>query len=244
MAEAQLLYRDLAPYYDLIYDWKKYRKEAGKLYRIIRRHKRSAGKDLLDVACGTGGHLVYLQKHFTCTGIDIHEDILSIARKKLPSVRFKTGNMMIMDLQRKFDVLTCLFSSIGYVRSKANLKKTMRVFTRHLAPGGVLIVEGWLEPDVYEAGNPGMKTYESDVLKIARLDCGKRKGGLSIMDMHFLVAERDKDVRHVVDRHEMGLFIKSDVIAAMEQAGLQATTLESGLMRLRNLYIGVKPLQP
>ena len=48
-----------ADYYDVIYDavGKDYRKEARRIHQLIRIHKKSKGKALLDVACGTGRHI-------------------------------------------------------------------------------------------------------------------------------------------------------------------------------------------
>lgn len=48
-----MLYKELAKYYDLIYHWKNYKKETDKIKKLISRYKKSDGKALLDVACGT-----------------------------------------------------------------------------------------------------------------------------------------------------------------------------------------------
>ena len=57
----QVLYRDLAKYYDLIYSWKDYAKETSELKRLFSKYKKSAGTMLLDVACGTGHHIKHLK---------------------------------------------------------------------------------------------------------------------------------------------------------------------------------------
>jgi len=49
-------YNELAPYYDYVYSWKDYREEAATVERLIQKHKKSTGKALLDVGCGTGKH--------------------------------------------------------------------------------------------------------------------------------------------------------------------------------------------
>src|SRR2546422_7047530 len=59
------MYRQLANYYDEIYHFKNYQKEAGKIDALIQRHKKSSGNRLLDVACGTGNHIEYLKQHFS-----------------------------------------------------------------------------------------------------------------------------------------------------------------------------------
>jgi len=49
----QAIYRDLAKYYDLIYTWKDYKKEANTIKQLIVAYKKTNGNTLLEVACGT-----------------------------------------------------------------------------------------------------------------------------------------------------------------------------------------------
>jgi hypothetical protein len=45
--EDQLLYKDLARYYDLIYSYKDYQKESEEIIRLIKQYKTSPGDNLL-----------------------------------------------------------------------------------------------------------------------------------------------------------------------------------------------------
>ncbi|MCE2518823.1 MAG: hypothetical protein J4G15_03210 [Alphaproteobacteria bacterium] len=60
--QKQSIYKDLARYYDLIYSWKDYEKEAVAIRRLISRYQESEDKELLEVACGTGKHAQYLKR--------------------------------------------------------------------------------------------------------------------------------------------------------------------------------------
>lgn len=60
------------------------------------------------------------------------------------------------------------------------------------------------------------------------------------MDMNYLIAEKNKEVKHVDDRHELGLFEIDKTPKFMEQASLRAKFLKNGLMKGRGLFIGVK----
>lgn len=238
--EKQALYRDLAGYYDLIYSRKDYAKEVSVLKKLFSEHKKSGGNRLLDVACGTGHHIKLLMDEYDCIGLDINEGILEVARKNAEGVEFVQGDMTSFDLGRKFDVITCLFSSIGYVKTLENLGKTYRCFAAHLVEGGTVFVEPWFTKEVYSAGGAYMDTYDGEDLKIARLNVSEVDGDVSVMDMHYLIAERDKGVRHYVDRHELGLFEVDDTLRIMEEAGLKAQYQAEGLMPGRGLYIGIK----
>src|SRR5262245_55404907 len=133
--QEQTIFKSLAKYYDLFYGWKDYEKEAELLRQLIRTHKTSPGNDLLEVACGTGRHAQQLQSDFSIIGTDFNEHMLRIARRRCRGVAFRRTDMVTLDLGRQFDVVLCLFSSIGYVKSRARLKKTLANFARHLKPG-------------------------------------------------------------------------------------------------------------
>lgn len=60
-----------------------------------------------------------------------------------------------------------------------------------------------------------MTTVGNDDVKIARQSVFQDPGNVSIMDMHYLIAERNKRVTHYVDRHELGLFERRDMLTFM-----------------------------
>lgn len=238
----QVLYGDLARYYDLIYSFKDYKKEVVRIKALVSKYKKSEGKELLDVASGTGHHLEYLKDEFSCIGVDVSNEILEVARKNVKGVVFKQADMTTLNLGKKFDVITCLFSSIGYVKTCKNLRKTIRNFSRHLKKGGVVLIEPWFTKSTYISGSPHMSIYDGKDIKIARLNVSELRGSLSVMDMHYLIAEKDKEVKHFVDRHELGLFGIDETLKIMKTAGLQPKFLKHGLMPERGMFLGVKQL--
>jgi SAM-dependent methyltransferase len=238
----QMLYSELAKYYDLIYSFKNYRKEAVRIKGLVSKYKKSKGNELLDVACGTGHHLNYLKDAFSCTGVDISPEILKVARKNVEGVAFEEADMSTLNLGKQFDVITCLFSSIGYVGTYSNLRKTIHKFAKHMKEGGVVLIEPWFTKSTYIADSPHMSTYDGKDIKIARLNISEIRGDLSVMDMHYLIAERGKGVKHFVDRHELGLFEVDETLRTMKAAGLRSKFLKHGLMQGRGMFVGIKKL--
>ncbi len=234
------MYKELAQYYDLIYHWKDYKVESSTIKDLIKKYKKSGGENLLDVGCGTGMHLKYFKHDFSCTGIDINKEMVEVAKSKVADVNFEQGDMIDFNLKTEFDVILCLFSSIGYVKSYDNLEKTIMNFASHLKKGGVLIVEPWFTKSTYWVGVPGMTTYNGEDVKIARLNTTKIEGDLSVMEMHYLIAERNEDIKHFVDIHELGLFEIDKTLEYMEKANFKSEFLKDGLMKERGLFIGVK----
>ncbi len=235
----QMLYREFAQYYDLLYAQKDYVREAAKLKRLIAKYKQSKGNTLLDVACGTGHHVKHLKGQFQCTGVDVNQDMLDMAKRNVKDVAFVNADMTTLNLGKTFDVITCLFSSIGYVKTLPKLRKTICNFAKHLKTGGVVLIEPWFTKATYHIGSPHMTTYDGKELKIARLAVSQVKGDISVIDMHYLVAERDKVVKHFVDRHEMSLFETDQTLQIMKEAGLKTRFLRNGLLRDRGIFVGV-----
>jgi ubiquinone/menaquinone biosynthesis C-methylase UbiE len=238
----QVLYGELAKYYDLIYSFKDYKKEAARIKALVSKYKKSEGKELLDVASGAGHHLGYLKEEFSCMGVDVSNEMLEVARKNVKEVVFKQADMTTLSLGKRFDVITCLFSSIGYVKTYKNLRRAIRNFSKHLKEGGVVLIEPWFTKSAYIPGSPHMSIYDGKDTKIARLNVSELRGNLSVMDMHYLVAEGGKRVRHFVDTHEMGLFEVDETLRIMKKAGLQSKFLKRGLMPERGMFVGVKQL--
>jgi ubiquinone/menaquinone biosynthesis C-methylase UbiE len=239
----QALYGELAEYYDLLYSFKDYKRETVRIKALVSKYKKSEGKELLDVACGTGHHLNYLKDEFSCTGVDISKEVLEIARKNHKGIAFEDADMTTMNLGKRFDVITCLFSSIGYVKTHSNLERTIRNFAKHLKNGGVVLIEPWFTKSAYVPGSPHMETYDGKDTKIARLSVPRVKGSLSVIDMHYLVAERDEDVKYFLDRHELGLFEVDETLKILEEAGLKSRFLKHGLVDKRGIFVGAKQLR-
>ncbi len=242
MPPKEALYGELAEYYDRIYHWKDYRREAQKIRRLAREHKRSPGSSLLDVACGTGKHIAFLSRDFECVGLDISEELLKIARKNVPGVEFHRGNMTDFNLVRPFDVILCLFSSTGYIRTKNEIRRAASTLARHLTPGGVLIIEPWFRKSEWRDKSVHLQTYDVDALKIARVSYATAAGKFSVADEWYLIGEKGNGLRLVKDRHRMRFFEPELWQDALRAAGLDPKFTEDGLMRGRGLIIATKPV--
>lgn len=229
-----------AQYYDEIYASidKDYAAEADKARRILETLGQSRGRSLLDVACGTGMHAGYLSGYFQVEGLDLDAKMLSAAKKKHPEIRFHQGDMTGFDLGRQFDGIVCLFSSIGYVKTKPRLRKAVRNMARHLLPGGVLLIEPWFTPEQWNPRRISMTQVDKPDHKIVRMSRGGQRGKTSTIEFQYLIGT-PKGIEHSVEFHELGLFTHGEYMDAFKAAGLSTTYDPEGLDG-RGLYIGVK----
>jgi len=229
-----------AQYYDEIYASidKDYFAEANKAHKIIQKYKQSKGKLLLDVACGTGAHAQPLSKYYKVEGLDLDPEMLSVARKKHPKITFHQGDMTNFDLGRQFDVIVCLFSSIGYVKTKSRLQKAIKSMNRHLLPGGVLLIEPWFTPNQWKPGRAFMTQINRPDLRIVRMSYSGQRGKVSVLEFQYLIGT-SKGIEHHTEIHELGLFTHREYMDAFKAAGLSVTHDSIGLDG-RGLYIGTK----
>ena len=229
---------DAVRYYDKIYSFKDYEQEAKKITRIVEERLHSEGRSLLDVACGTGRHIEYLKDQFDAEGLDISREMLEIACVRNPNVRFHQADMTDFVLCKKFDVITCLFSAIGYAKTYELAASAIACMSRHLVPGGLLIVEPWFPPEAWHAGTVHAMLIDEPDLKIARVNTSFVKGRVSYFDLHHLIGTPD-GTTHVVEHHELGLFTIEEMKRMFADAGLSVTYDPEGITG-RGLYVGEK----
>ena len=229
-----------APFYDALYHFVDYAGAAEKLRQLIQRHNADA-TTLLDVGCGTGQHLQHFQSSFTVEGLDIDGQLLAAARQRCPGVPFHEASMVDFDLARRFDVITCLFSAIGYVQTLDNMRRSVATMARHLAPGGLLLVEPWFEPDRFWTDTITANHYEGPDLKICWMYTSKREDTVSVLDIQYLVGTPQR-VEHFSEVHRIGLFSQDEYSAAFRDAGLEVEYDPQGPFG-RGLYQAYRPAE-
>ena len=117
-------------------------KEASKLlYRILKKRlSKTKNYELLDVGCANGELLFFLNEQFSNIkfyGVDIRNDLIKLARKKLPSDIYlkKFDYNQKKHLNKKFDIIICsgvisIFDNLDifFKNIKKNIKKNSILF--------------------------------------------------------------------------------------------------------------------
>lgn len=230
-----------AQVYDLLYEaaGKDYAAESASLHELIQSRNPGASS-LLDVACGTGAHLAHLRAHYDVVGVDLEPAMLARARQRMPDVTLVQADMVELDLDRRFDAITCLFSAIGYLRSAAALDRTIAGLSEHLEPGGVIVIDGWIRPDAWrDPGTVHALAGLDDGVAAARVARTHRDGAVTTLEMHHLLATLT-GVDHIVETHQLTLFTDDEYRSAFERAGLAVDVVDSP-HRDRDRYVGVLP---
>jgi SAM-dependent methyltransferase len=214
-----------------------YRAESQQIADAIRARRPEAAS-VLDVGCGTGGHLAHLAGAFDeVEGLDAARAMLDVARTRLPGVVLHQADMRTFDLGRRYDAITCMFAVIAHQRSAAELEATLERFSSHLEPGGVVVFDPWWFPEQFVDGSVECDVIQADGQTLGRMSHSRRDGDRSRMEVHYLVSGADTGTRHFSEVYWHGLFPRDLYEKALAAAGF-AFEYDDGVMDGRGMFVG------
>jgi hypothetical protein len=161
--------------------------------------------------------------------------MLETAKNKVSNARFKVADMIDFQLEEKFDVIICLFSSIGYVQSFNNLVKTLENFHRHLNDEGLAIVEPWVFKGDFKK-KISLDTYEDEDVKLVRMATSEIVRTRWLIFMHYLIGEQGR-IRYAKELHKMLALNYQDYVEAFK-----STRFENMEFLKENLWDGCRGL--
>ncbi|MER5558356.1 class I SAM-dependent methyltransferase [Streptomyces sp. NPDC002506] len=218
----------MAEIYELLHEsrGKDYRAEAATVTELVRSWNPQAAS-LLDVACGTGAHLRHFAALFDkVEGLELSDAMLAMARAAVPAAVLHGGDMRDLSLGRSYDVITCMFGAIAYLKDTAELTATLRSFADHLAPGGVVAVDPWWFLETSLDRHVSADTVTVGSRTMTRVSHTERQGHISHMVVHYVVAEPGSGVEHFAEQHSLTLFTRAEYEEAFTRAGLRVTFVE------------------
>jgi SAM-dependent methyltransferase len=233
------MYGDAARFYDVIHDarGRDPRSEAELVIGEARRRTPNAAT-LLDIGCGTGAHLPRFAEEFDVVGVDLSPQMLAIASERAPGVALAEGDFRSFTVNGRFDVAVSLFSGIGYLTEREDLEAAVVNIAAHLNPGGVLLIEGWVEPDYWIGSTVNAESGRTDDLAVARAARSFRTGMRCEIEMQY-VAATPEGVTLVDEQHTMRLSDPGEFADAYRAAGLDFARLPHMLHPGRSVYVGV-----
>lgn len=140
MLQTGNLYADLAGYYDRFCADVDYAGQCAFTQRAFTCFSSSGGRDYLDLACGTGQHLLHMSHYgFVVSGLDNSRDMLAQAAQRVPQAELLLCDLAAFDQMEAFDLISCFLYSIHYSHPTTALEETLHRAWRALKPGGVFI---------------------------------------------------------------------------------------------------------
>ncbi len=175
-----------AKLYDLFYADKPYSDEVNFIHSILKRYSIFPVNRILELACGTGTHAIFLSKiGYDVIGTDYSQDMLKYARLKAEkdhqNLEFQLMDMRTLPkYQPPFDAVICLFDSIGYVATNKGIIDVMNGVHRNLKENGLFIFEFWHAGAMLRKYDPirvrQWNTNDCKILRISHttLDCANQ----------------------------------------------------------------------
>lgn len=135
----------LADVYDRIYstDLNDRIDEAAILSGLITSYSPDA-KTILDLGSGTGTvfkQLSEVVKLDEMVGVEQSSKMIERAHVNVPSAEFIQGDITDFAVEKRFDVVTCLFDTINHIRTAPGWEKVFCGAEQHLKPGGIFIFD-------------------------------------------------------------------------------------------------------
>lgn len=137
-----MYYKNFSKIYDKFMKHCNYDEWSSEIEELIKRYNPDA-KNLLDLGCGTGETLIRLKEKFSCEGLDLSEDMLKIAHKKLKNsgVPLFLGDMREFDTRKKYDVIISLFDTVNHLTSLEDLDDLFKSVKNSLNDDGIYIFD-------------------------------------------------------------------------------------------------------
>lgn len=225
--DQQRLYKDLAKYFPIITPPEDYIEEGEYFAQVIKNTTASEATTLLDLGCGAGNDDFSLKKHFEITAVDVSPDMLKLAKKLNPEVKYRKGDMRFVRLGKKFDAVT-IFDSINYMVTKDDLRAVFETAYEHLKPGGILVTIAEETPDRFIQNKTKCTVQSQGNTQVSFIE---NYFDPDLQDTSyeatfiFLIREKGK-LRIETDRHICGIFPLETWIDLLQETGFKVHKLD------------------
>lgn len=142
-------------YYDVAFNVLR-KQECDFLEACFRRHGAGRVRRVLDIACGTGQHLIRLARRgYETTGLDLSAANLAYVKDRAAKrglvLNLIQADMADFHVGSPFDAAICLQDSQGHLLTNERILSHFRAVARALRPGGLYIFDrmvpnNWARP--------------------------------------------------------------------------------------------------
>ena len=241
------LYSRLAEWFHLLTRPEDYAEEAEFYRRAIVSAATKPPRTLLELGSGGGNNTSHMKAHFQLTLVDISPNMLSMSRSINPECEHLLGDMRTVRLDRVFDAIF-IHDAICYLTTLGDLAQAIETAWIHCRPGGVALFAPDFTRETFRPGTShgghdattrGMRylewTWDPDPSDTTY-----------VVDFAYLLRDATGEVRVESDRHQLGLFRRSEWLETIRQAGFEPSAMafehseiEAGTTEL---FLGVRPI--
>ncbi|MFA6924569.1 MAG: class I SAM-dependent methyltransferase [Bacteroidales bacterium] len=171
------IFNNYAEFYDAYYSEKNYNAEIDFILKLANKNGLLNPKNVLDIGCGTGGHIVPLaQKKIFVKGFDLSENMIDYAKNKIQKEnlqqysKVEIGNAIDYRDNNKYDLVIAMFAVMGYLNKTEDILSAIETVKTHLNQNGLFIFDFWFGPAVlHNLPETRIQEFELNNKKIIRL---------------------------------------------------------------------------
>lgn len=146
--------------------------------------KKYKVKTILDMTCGTGSQVFWLNKcHHEVIGSDFNSNMLKIAKNKAKkeklAIKFIKGDVRTLKVG-KFDTVITMANAIGHL-TKNDFEKALRNIHANLKDGGLYL---------FDINNLAYLIKENNITKLT-IDWHKNSGSTTFRDIQYSTIDKD-----------------------------------------------------
>jgi SAM-dependent methyltransferase len=227
-----------AEYYDLLYSVKDYHAEANYVCSLIDKFAPGA-KSILDIGCGTGSHgFLLAERGYDLTGIDLSPSMVARANEKkaekgLKNIAVQQGDILQLQLEKRFDVVVSLFHVMNYLTKRSEMSTGFANALRHVRPGGIFIFDSWYGPAVLsDLPKVGIRRFENDRIKVTRLAEPTLRPNDNMVDVNYeIIVQKkvDDGIAIIKETHPVRYFFRVEIEDLLNDLGAEVLTVEEWL---------------
>lgn len=208
-----MMYQTLAPYYDaLVQD------EEATMAWVEFVNKHTTGKQVLELACGSGDVALALAKQgYHVSASDMSEAMLAIAKQKDNE---KQVNWSIMDMRQMsgtdtYDAILCFCDSLNYILDKKDIKDILAQAYERVKPQGVFLFDLHSEDRLME--------FEEEYCEDGMIDDHPYEWTIFAEDrfLYQNFAFYDADAKVSLEQHIQKIYDPKEIIQLSEAVGFQ-----------------------
>lgn len=250
MASTGNIYAELAGYYDQFCAEVNYLEQCAFARRVFHAFAASGGHQYLDLACGTGQHLLDMQQHgFVPHGLDNSSAMLALAAQRVPEAQLQLCDLAAFEQQDSFDLITCFLYSLHYSHPTSAVEQTLQRSFAALKPGGVLLFNA-VDARGIQNDN-GITTHLDDGAdKLSFQSAWSYRGAGEVLDLNLSITRASAaGAEHWRDHHTMTALTFPQLEALLQSAGFEVTIMEHDYSVLRGwdgtsanaIFVACKP---
>jgi len=196
---------------------------------LLQRHP-VPGRSMLDLACGTGTvALSFAQQGWDVYGVDASSGMLGQARKKAEQTGQKLTlsqqDMRHFVLPHRVALVTCLYDSLNYMLTLADLEQVLRRVAAALLPNGVFMADMNTQVTLEEVW--GNNTFFVEREDLALILCSGYEAETRLSTVHIVGFVRQEDglYSRFEEHHTEVAYEQEEVHTTLEKAGLRVEAL-------------------